>query len=92
MKLWTHRVERRLARLEAEVLGDQGGTAAPPRARVTHVTAHAAHVLGSRAAAVRWLARPNLALQGEVPMKLLASDDGAREVVEVLDQILYGVY
>lgn len=93
VKLWTHRVERRLARLEAEVLGAQQIVpAAPPRARVAHVTAHAAYVLGSRAAAVRWLASPNGALQGKVPLALMASDAGASEVLAVLDQILYGVY
>jgi len=60
--------------------------------RLARVAAHANHVLGDRAAALRWLARPNRALAGEVPLRLLDTDVGTDEVMEVLDRVLYGVY
>jgi putative toxin-antitoxin system antitoxin component (TIGR02293 family) len=60
--------------------------------RLARVAAHASYVLGDRAAALRWLTRPNRALAGEVPLRLLDTDVGADEVLEVLDRALYGVY
>lgn len=60
--------------------------------RLARVAAHASLVLGDRAAALRWLSRPNRALAGEVPLRLLDTDVGADEVIEVLDRALYGVY
>jgi putative toxin-antitoxin system antitoxin component (TIGR02293 family) len=60
--------------------------------RLARVAAHASFVLGDRGAALRWLNRPNRALAGEVPLRLLDTDVGAGEVVEVLDRALYGVY
>lgn len=60
--------------------------------RLARVAAHASDVLGDRAAALRWLTRPNRALAGEVPLRLLDTDVGAEEVMEVLDRALYGVY
>jgi len=60
--------------------------------RLARVAAHANDVLGDRAAALRWLTRPNRALAGEVPLRLLDTDVGAEEVMEVLDRALYGVY
>ncbi len=60
--------------------------------RLARVAAHASYVLGDRAAALRWLTRPNRALAGEVPLRLLDTDVGTDEVMEVLDRVLYGVY
>jgi putative toxin-antitoxin system antitoxin component (TIGR02293 family) len=60
--------------------------------RLARVAAHARHVLGDRGAALKWLTLPNRALAGEVPMRLLDTDVGTDEVMEVLDRVLYGVY
>lgn len=60
--------------------------------RLARVAAKASHVLAGRKAALRWLTRPNRALEGQSPMNLLDTDVGADEVSEVLDRILYGVF
>lgn len=60
--------------------------------RLARVAAHASYVLGDRATALRWMVRPNRALAGEVPVRLLDTDVGTAEVLEVLDRVLYGVY
>jgi putative toxin-antitoxin system antitoxin component (TIGR02293 family) len=46
--------------------------------------------LGSAAAAGRWLLKPNAALGGEVPIRLLQTDIGARQVEAVLGRALLG--
>jgi putative toxin-antitoxin system antitoxin component (TIGR02293 family) len=60
--------------------------------RLARLGAHAAYVLGSEEKAARWLRSPNRALGNEVPLALLESDIGARQVEEVLGRIEYGVY
>lgn len=60
--------------------------------RLARLGAHAAYVLGSEEKAARWLRRPNRALGNEVPLELLESEIGARQVEEVLGRIEYGVY
>lgn len=60
--------------------------------RLARVAARASYVLGSRAAALRWLTRPNRDLADEVPFHMLDTDVGTDEVIEVLDRILYSVY
>jgi putative toxin-antitoxin system antitoxin component (TIGR02293 family) len=60
--------------------------------RLARVAAHASHVFGDRAAALRWLSTSNMALGGDTPMSLLETDVGTGEVIEVLGRILYGVY
>ena len=49
-------------------------------------------VLGSTAAAGRWLLKPNRALGGRIPLSLLQSDVGSREVEAILGRALYGGY
>jgi uncharacterized protein (DUF2384 family) len=46
--------------------------------------------LGDRAAATRWLKRPNRALGGNVPLALLDNELGARTVENVLGRIAFG--
>jgi len=48
--------------------------------------------LGSTAAAGRWLLKPNAALGGVVPIGLLQTDVGARQVEAVLGRALLGGY
>lgn len=60
--------------------------------RLARIAAQAAEVLGSTEKAARWLQRPNRALGGRVPLGLLDTDPGTREVEEVLGRIEHGVY
>lgn len=59
--------------------------------RLARIAAQAAGVLGSTERAARWLQKPNRALGGRVPLALLDTDAGTREVEEVLGRIEHGV-
>lgn len=59
--------------------------------RLARIGAQAAEVLGSEEKAARWLRRPNRALENRVPLELLDSDIGARQVEDVLGRIEHGV-
>lgn len=59
--------------------------------RLARIAAQASDVLGSTEKAARWLQRPNRALGGRVPLALLDTDAGTREVEEVLGRIEHGV-
>jgi putative toxin-antitoxin system antitoxin component (TIGR02293 family) len=59
--------------------------------RLARIAAQAAEILGSTEKAARWLRRPNRALGGRVPLALLDTDAGTREVEEVLGRIEHGV-
>lgn len=50
----------------------------------------AAHIFGSRAAAMDWLSSPKRRFGGEAPLNLLKSDAGTRIVEEVLEQGRHG--
>ena len=60
-------------------------------ARTHDVLARATEVLGTRAAAQRWLPRPNPALGGRAPLVLLDTSLGWEEVKQVLGRIEHGV-
>ena len=49
-------------------------------------------VLGGQAQAVRWLRSPNQALGGRIPLELLDTDLGRRQIEEILGRIEQGVY
>ena len=59
---------------------------------LARIAAEAARILGDEEAAVGWLRDPNVALGGEMPMALLRTDIGARQVEQILGRIEYGVY
>ena len=59
--------------------------------RVARVAAHAFAVFGAEDKAATWLRRPNRALNGELPIDLLDTDVGARQIEDVLGRIEYGV-
>lgn len=59
--------------------------------RLARIAAQASEVLGSTEKAARWLQKPNRALGGRVPLALLDTDAGTREVEEVLGRIEHGV-
>lgn len=60
--------------------------------RLARIAAHAATVLGSDEKAGTWLHRPNRALGGEIPLALVDTDVGAREVEAVLGRIEHGEF
>lgn len=61
-------------------------------ARLARITVRAEQAIGNPDKAHRWLMKPNRALGGQVPLKLLDSDAGASAVEQVLGRIEYGVY
>ena len=60
--------------------------------RFARIAVRAVEVLGNKEKAGRWLRKPNRALGDEVPLSLLDTDLGAREVETILGRIEYGVY
>lgn len=60
--------------------------------RLGRIAALGEEVLGSREKATRWLHRPNRALGNAMPLRLLDTDLGARQVEDVLVRIAHGVY
>jgi len=60
--------------------------------RLARVFALAKDTLGSSEKASRWLQKANLALAGQVPLHLLDTDSGVREVETILNRIEYGLY
>ncbi len=60
--------------------------------RLARTVAQAIEVLGALAKARLWLLAPNRALGGEVPLQMLDTDIGARQVEEVLLRLSYGVF
>ena len=59
--------------------------------RLARIAAQAVGVLGTDERAAMWLRRPNRALNGEVPLALLDTDLGARQIEDVLGRIEHGV-
>jgi putative toxin-antitoxin system antitoxin component, TIGR02293 family len=60
--------------------------------RVARAIDQAADCLGSVDKAHQWLKSPNRALAGEIPLDLLDTEIGARQVEEVLLRLNYGIY
>ncbi len=60
--------------------------------RVAWVFAFAVDVLGDIDKARTWLKSPNRGLGGEIPLTLLDTDIGARQVEDVLERIKFGIY
>jgi putative toxin-antitoxin system antitoxin component (TIGR02293 family) len=60
--------------------------------RVARSLAHAQSVLGDADKASAWLKRPNRALGDEIPLALLDTDIGARQVEDALLRIAYGIF
>ena len=59
--------------------------------RLARMAAHAVDVFGSDEKATAWLRRPNRALGGERPIRLLDTDLGARQVEDILGRLDYGI-
>jgi putative toxin-antitoxin system antitoxin component (TIGR02293 family) len=61
-------------------------------ARFNRVVRHTLEVFEDQDASYRWLATPKVALGGEVPLDLLATDEGTEQVEQMLYQAEYGVF
>jgi putative toxin-antitoxin system antitoxin component (TIGR02293 family) len=59
--------------------------------RIARVAGQAVSVFGTEEKATIWLQRPNRALGGERPIRLLDTDVGARQVEDVLGRIEHGI-
>jgi putative toxin-antitoxin system antitoxin component (TIGR02293 family) len=59
--------------------------------RAAHVFSLATAVFGDEEAAREWLRSPNIGLGNQVPLDLLSTDAGAREVEDLLGRIEHGV-
>lgn len=60
--------------------------------RLARIAAQATEILGGQVPAGLWLHSENRALGGQIPLDLLDTDLGARQVEEVLGRIEHGVY
>jgi len=61
-------------------------------ARLMRVFVHAVDVLENKDSARAWLARPLRVLGGRTPLSLMATEQGAREVEQVLGRLEHGVF
>ena len=77
--LQRRRKEGRLARYESDRVY-----------RLARIIALARIYLGDPEAAVRWLKRPNRALDGQAPLEMIDTEPGVRAVERVLGRIAYG--
>jgi putative toxin-antitoxin system antitoxin component (TIGR02293 family) len=59
--------------------------------RLARVAAQAVGVFGTEQKAAAWLRRPNRALDGEPPVRLLDTDVGTRQVEDVLGHLAHGI-
>jgi putative toxin-antitoxin system antitoxin component (TIGR02293 family) len=59
--------------------------------RLAWVGAQAVAALGSEDKAAMWLQRPNRALDNQVPLRMLDTDIGSRQVEEILGRIEHGI-
>jgi putative toxin-antitoxin system antitoxin component (TIGR02293 family) len=71
--------EGRLARYESDRLY-----------RLARMLALADYFIGSRSKALDWMKRPNIVLGGAVPLDLIDTELGARQVENILGRIGYG--
>lgn len=78
-----------LQRREADRLNPRHSDAAMA---LIEVTTQATEVLGSQAAAEKWLASPAVGLGGMRPIDLLTSTPGIESVKDLLGRIEFGVY
>lgn len=60
--------------------------------RLARIASEAARILGTADTAAGWLRDENRALGYEIPLDLLRTDVGARQVEQILGRIEYGVF
>lgn len=54
--------------------------------------ARAVEVLGNERDALHWLQTPRFALNNQIPLKLIETDEGQQEVLDLLGRIEHGVF
>ncbi len=59
-------------------------------ARGKSVAKAAIEAIGDREKAMRWMGKPNVALGGNVPLRLIETEHGTLLVLATLDRIAYG--
>ena len=59
--------------------------------RVTDAYALAVEVIGSAENTRRWLLAPHFSLEGKAPLEMLKTDEGAKEVEDLLGRIKHGM-
>ena len=59
--------------------------------RLARVAAHAVAVFGDESTTAAWLRRPNRALGGEMPFRLLDTEVGTGQVEDLLGRLEYGI-
>ncbi len=59
--------------------------------RLARIAAMAAEVFGNAEEGARWLKEPQFGLGGKIPLDLLRTETGAREVEDLLGRLKYGV-
>jgi putative toxin-antitoxin system antitoxin component (TIGR02293 family) len=64
----------------------------PSMQSLTPVLTRAIEVFGNSEKATRWMERPNRALGQKTPIEMLGTEEGRKEVEELLGRIEYGVY
>lgn len=60
--------------------------------RLVYIAAKAEEVLGSKEKASKWLVTANRALNNVIPLELLDTDEGSRQVASILGRLEYGVF
>lgn len=60
--------------------------------RLVYIAAKAEEVLGSKEKASKWLVTANRALNNAMPLELLDTDEGSRQVASILGRLEYGVF
>lgn len=58
----------------------------------TRITARAVEVFGDVEIALSWLKEPNPALAGEIPLDLVDTEAGVKQVDTVLGRIEHGIF
>ena len=61
-------------------------------ARFARILVRAEEALGEREKALKWMSRPNRALEGKRPLVLLNSDAGTLAVERILGRIEHGIF
>jgi len=60
--------------------------------RIARIYKLAEEILENKASAIKWLHRPQMGLNERVPLELIKTEVGAKEVEELLYRIEYGMY
>jgi putative toxin-antitoxin system antitoxin component (TIGR02293 family) len=63
----------------------------PPPARLMSISVRAGEVFANQEKAIHWLRSANASLEGKTPLEAAQTDEGYREVEDVLVRIEHGV-